>query len=84
MKAPHEHTNIKYFYRVIQVYLAEMETQEKEEALDLLVWVEQRETLVYLVELLKMELKVNLEEQSLVVPVMMVLLAKTAFLVSLE
>lgn len=61
-----------------------METQEKEEALDLLVWVEQRETLVYLVELLKMELKVNLVEQSLVVPVMMVLLAKTAFLVSLE
>lgn len=61
-----------------------METLEKEEVLDLLVWVDRRETLVYLVELLKMELKVNLEEQLLVVPVMMVLLAKTAFLVSLE
>ena len=56
---------ILYRCRVTQVYLVEMEPQEKEEAQVLLVWLEVRVTMDCLAELVKMELRVRQEEPSL-------------------
>jgi len=70
--------------REAQVCLVETEPPEKEERLVQQVRLDKKETLAYLEELAKTELKVNLVEQSLVDQEMMGLLAKTVPLVSPE
>jgi hypothetical protein len=68
----------------VQVCLVETEPPEKEEPLVQQVRLDKKETLAYLEELAKTELKVNLAEQSPVDQEMMGLLAKTVPLVSPE